>query len=123
MVTTHGYSGERLYGIWRGILHRCGPTASERTRTWYYDKGIRVCDEWLTDYPAFKAWSLANGYEDGLTLDRISPAFGYSPSNCEWVTFTENLSRVHRHGTYPMGEIIRRTPPRALLVALNSLGK
>lgn len=114
---THGHSKESLFGIWRGILHRCGPSAGV-TRRHYYDKGIRVCEEWR-DYEAFRSWALANGYRAGLVLDRLSPSFDYAPANCEWVTQSENAKRVHRHRTFPMGEIVQFIPPRELLIALN----
>ena len=32
---------------------------------------------------------MANGYEDGLTLDRIENDGNYEPSNCKWSTYKQ----------------------------------
>ena len=58
--------------------------------TYYRDKGIKVCDEWCEDFWEFQRWSLAHGYQEGLTIDRIDGDGDYSPGNCRWVTAAEN---------------------------------
>lgn len=80
----------RLYSIWIGIKARCYNN-KDTTYKYYGGKGINVCDEWKDDYLAFKNWALANGYEDNLTIDRKNSKQGYSPSNCQWITQSENI--------------------------------
>jgi len=53
-----------------------------------------MAPEWR-DYPAFRAWALASGYADNLTIDRINNDGNYEPGNCEWVTRSENSRRAN----------------------------
>lgn len=55
----------------------------------YGGRGIKVCREWKESYLTFKKWSLENGYEEKLTIDRIDVDGDYSPDNCRWVTIQE----------------------------------
>lgn len=54
----------------------------------YGGKGICVCDEW-NDFENFYNWAISNGYEEHLTIDRISSNGDYTPHNCRWVTQKE----------------------------------
>ena len=56
----------------------------------YGGKGIRICQEWLDNPELFEEWSLENGYEDNLTIDRIDSTKDYCPDNCRWVTLEDN---------------------------------
>lgn len=91
--TTHGMSKTRLYSIWLGILERAGVTkgASENAKRFYLDRGIGVCDEWLT-FENFRDWALSHGYSDDLEIDRIDNDKGYCPENCRWVSKRENAN-------------------------------
>ena len=55
----------------------------------YGGRGIEVDSAWLTSYHVFREWALANGFKDGLTLDRIDNNKGYSPENCRFITQAE----------------------------------
>ena len=61
---------------------------------YYGGKDIRVCDDWNT-FEGFKNWAFKNNYQEGLTIDRINPNSNYEPTNCRWITSTENISRMN----------------------------
>ena len=89
----HGRSETRLYAIWKGIKARC--ILKHPSNIYYKDKGIKLDPNWL-HFNIFEEWALAHGYNDTLTIDRIDIDGDYTPSNCEWVTLSENVKRLHR---------------------------
>ena len=82
----------RLHTIWTNMKSRC-----QNPNRQYYEsyggKGIRVCHEWQ-EFPAFYEWAMANGYSDELTIDRIDVDGNYEPSNCQWITKSENSKKA-----------------------------
>ena len=104
-----GLSKTRIYTIWKGMNQRCNNPNCE-AYSYYGAKGIDVCDEWkgTQGFFNFLAWSLENGYEKDLTIDRIDGSKGYSPSNCRWTDWStqrKNQNRtvaVNQYGTWDL---------------------
>ena len=65
---------------------------------YYGGRDIKICDEWLNNVEAFIDWGKANGYEKGLTIERIDCDKGYSPDNCTFVTIVEQQYNRHPKG-------------------------
>ena len=82
----------RLYNVWSNMRQRC---SNPKDAYWhvYGGKGVRVCDEWQ-DFETFRAWAQSHGFQSLLTIDRLDANSNYEPSNCEWVTRSENSRRM-----------------------------
>ena len=78
----------RLYNIWIDIKKRC-----YNKNFWafnrYGGRGITMCEEWKNDFMSFYNWSIANSYQDNLTIDRVDNNGDYEPDNCRWVSMKE----------------------------------
>ena len=89
-----GRSYDKLYHIYYHVRSRC-----ENPKTTHYDcyggRGIKVCEEWKT-WEMFRDWALANGYTEGLTIDRIDVDGDYEPSNCRWITQAEQMRNTRK---------------------------
>lgn len=94
-------SNERTYKIYSKMKERCYNKNSSGYKN-YGGRGIKICEEWLNNYLAFKNWSIANGYRDDLTIDRIDVNGDYEPNNCRWATYKQqaNNKRVNHYITY-----------------------
>lgn len=83
------WSNKRIGSIFRGMKARCYTTTNKDYKN-YGEKGIKICQEWLSNPKLFEEWALANGYNDNLTIDRINGDKDYCPENCRWITLEEN---------------------------------
>ena len=76
---------------------------------------IKVCEEWhgTKGRQAFVEWSLNNGFDFHLVLDRRENNGDYSPNNCQWITQKENVSKELRTieyegGFYTQTELVKK---------------
>lgn len=90
--STHGMSRTQMYNIWRAMKGRCYNPQKASYR-WYGAKGIKVCDRWH-DYENFFA-DMIHTYRPGLSIDRIDSSKDYEPSNCQWLTLSDNVRKSH----------------------------
>lgn len=107
MHNARGFGQDPLYKRYAIILRRVQSTKK------YI--GVTMCDEWATDYQAFKKWALENGYRPELTIDRIDNSKGYSPDNCRWATVKEqannrrtNVNIAYGGITYTLSQLADR---------------
>ena len=94
-----GRSKDPLYSHWSGMKQRC--YNSKTTGFYLYGgRGIKVCDEWLNDFWSFRNWAINNGYQKGLSVDRIDGNGDYEPSNCRWATAQQQRDNQSDPYTY-----------------------
>lgn len=94
----HGYSKHKLYTVWEGIVDRCFNVKSKRYH-WYGGRGITMHLEWREKPLIFIEWCLANGWADGLTIERGNVNGNYEPNNCSFIPNNmqgKNTRRSHR---------------------------
>jgi hypothetical protein len=110
--TKFGVSSTKIYRIYRAINERCDGKTKDKDR--YLGRGITVCDLWKNNYLEFINWALANGYKQGLQIDRKDNNKGYSPENCRFVTPTVNANNrentfkvIYKQKTYAFSDLVR----------------
>jgi len=94
---THGLSNHRLYNVWRSMLDRCNNPKNDGYRI-YGGRGISVCKEWSCSVVPFYNWAIENGWEQGLTIDRIDGNGNYCPQNCRVVT--QKINSRNKESTF-----------------------
>lgn len=94
----HGMHHSKIYSVYHNMKDRCyNPNHHEYHN--YGGKGIDITPEWLGEngFIRFYDWAIRHGYHPGLTIDRIDSNSGYSPSNCQWITRSENTARANKN--------------------------
>jgi hypothetical protein len=78
------------YSVWHSMVQRCeNPNAGNYAR--YGGRGIKVCERWRKDYPAFLA-DVGRRPSDLHSIDRIDNDGDYQPGNVRWATAKEQMN-------------------------------
>lgn len=96
----HGLRCHPLYNVFTQIKQRCLNTYSDSYKD-YGAKGVEIFAEWLQGHKgllAFITWAEANGWKLGLEIHRNGDKGNYEPTNCRFVTKSENIAMRNRGG-------------------------
>jgi hypothetical protein len=90
--STHGMRSAPEYWAWAAMKGRC-LNQNNPARSYYLDRGITVCPEWLDSFEQFYA-DMGPRPSPRHSIDRIDNDRGYAPQNCRWALPREqNLNK------------------------------
>lgn len=116
--STHKMSKHPLYGTWCGMKGRCS-NANKKEYKHYGGRGINVCKKWEKDFMQFYEWAIANGWEKGLEIDRKNNNRGYCPSNCRFVTRSQNCRNKRGRGPSKYRGVYKRSDKWGACISFN----
>jgi hypothetical protein len=123
MYYKHGHcpngKGNKTWKVWRSMRNRCRAESIDH-RSYYFDKGISVCERWET----FENFLADMGEcPSGKTIDRIDPSLGYCLSNCRWASAAEQMwnrrDAVHPHRVLKLVALSEHYSRRQLAKIMN----
>ena len=83
---------KQLMTKFSGMKNRC---YSEKNPGYhrYGGRGIKIYKPWLENPKTFVDWAVENGYQPGLSIDRINNDHSYTPNNCQFITKKQNSNK------------------------------
>lgn len=97
--TKHKLSKTRIYKLYHYMKKRCYDKKCRGYKN-YGGRGIKICDEWLSDFMNFYNWATSHGYNDTLSLERKDVNGNYTPQNCTWIPVKEQSKNTRRNVFY-----------------------
>lgn len=97
---THGAFGSPEHRSWADMLSRCrNPKVRNYHR--YGDRGIRVCERWLSFENFLKDMGLKPPGKR-VSIERINNDGNYEPRNCRWATPKDQAQNRMRNPRYKL---------------------
>lgn len=87
---------KRAYAVWSQMKQRCH-SKGHRCFKNYGARGVVVCDRWRNSFAAFWA-DMGPPPDDGkrYSIDRRENDGPYSPGNCRWATYSQQLRNTRK---------------------------
>lgn len=86
----------RLSRVFVSLKERC---TNPKHRSYRFYKQLSIDPAWRKDTLAFVKWAVSHGWRPGLQIDRIRNDLGYRPSNCRFVTPSQNCRNKRNNVT------------------------
>lgn len=95
-ATIHGGHRTAEYQAWEGMIRRCSAKLGKNWNN-YGARGISVCEEWRSSFPAFLS-HVGRRPTPRYSIDRWPNNNGnYEPGNVRWATMRQQLRNTRRN--------------------------